>query len=149
MKRKQINAKRTVSSTFSRCTTYPENIKMGIRMFGNFQRRQKFLGDSRSGWPLTATSVELMEEIDHFVLDNRIISIVAAAFEMSINHGKTVLKWVKGQLRTFALRKTYNCLKLEINTLKSTIMKKRDSLCLSCSYIIIPCDKTALFFLHL
>jgi hypothetical protein len=47
-----------------------------------------------------------MEEIDHFVLDNRIISIDAAAFEMSISHRKTVLEWLKGQPRTFALRKT-------------------------------------------
>lgn len=38
------------------------------------------------------------------LLDNRIIRINAAAFEMSISHRKTVSEWLKGQMRTSALR---------------------------------------------
>jgi hypothetical protein len=41
-----------------------------------------------------------------FFLDNRKISINAAAFEMSISHRKTVLEWLKGQMRISALRKS-------------------------------------------
>jgi len=39
-----------------------------------------------------------------FFLDNGIIGINTAAFEMSIDHRKTVLEWLKSQMRTSALR---------------------------------------------
>jgi hypothetical protein len=41
-----------------------------------------------------------------FFVDNRIISINAAVFAVSINHEKSVLEWLKGQLRTSAMRET-------------------------------------------
>lgn len=72
-------------------------------MFGNFQRKQKVVDFSSYGWLLTATCLQLVEQIDH-CLENRIIRINAAAFEMRIIHRKTVLEWTKGQMRTSALR---------------------------------------------
>jgi hypothetical protein len=39
-----------------------------------------------------------------FFLDKRIVSINAAVFAMSINHRKSMLEWLKGQLRTSAMK---------------------------------------------
>jgi len=71
-------------------------------MFGNFQRRQSCCFEL---WVAIDCNMPLDYGTDRsFFLDDRIISINAAVFEMSIIHRETVLEWAKGQIRTSALR---------------------------------------------